>query len=145
MIVVDASVATKWLFPEERTQEALNLLATALSARERIVAPALLWFEVANILRQRMRGAGLTLAQALDLFDRFQEIPVTSQFPSDLSRQALIVADRHQLAAAYDAHYVALAEILEVDLWTDDRRLIHTLGGRLPFVKWIGDYGGGKS
>lgn len=142
MIVVDASVAIKWLFTEERTEEALNLLTAALAAKERIVAPPLLSIEVANILRQRMHGAGLTLAQALDLYERFQKFPITSESPSGLSRQALTIADRYQLPAVYDAHYIALAEILEAALWTDDRRLIRTLGGRLPFVKWIGDYGG---
>lgn len=140
MITVDASLATKWLFAEEHTDKALDLLATTLSTRERIVAPPLLWIEMANILRQRMRRAGITLNQALELFDRFQEIPITSHSSSDLSREALILADRYQLAAAYDAHYIALAETLEADLWTDDRRLLRALGGKLPFVRWIGDY-----
>lgn len=145
MIIVDASIATKWLFTEEHTQDAVDLLTAALAAQERIVAPSLLWIEVANIVRQRMRQAGLTLDQALDLFDRFQEIPVTSHSPSGLSRHALILADRYQLPAVYDAHYIALAQILEADLWTDDRRLVRTLGGKLSFVKWIGDYGGDQT
>lgn len=140
MIVVDASLAAKWLFAEEHTDQAVELLAATITAGERIMAPSLLWIEVANILRQRIRQTSLTLEQALELFDRFQEIPVTRHSPSGLSRRALLLANQHQMAAVYDAHYVALAEILEVDLWTDDRRLLRALGDKISFVKWIGDY-----
>ena len=140
MIVVDASIAAKCLFPEEHTEQAVDLVDATLAAGERIVAPPLLWIEVANILRQRMRRAGLTLAQALDLFDRFQEIPINSQSPSGLSRRALVLADRYQLAAVYDAHYVALAEMIGADVWTDDQRLLRAVRNKVPAVRWIGDY-----
>jgi predicted nucleic acid-binding protein len=140
MIIVDASVATKWLFSEHHTDRALNLLATALSTKERIAAPPLLWIEMANILRQRVRQAGVTLDQALELFDRLQDMPVTRHAPSNLSRQALILADRYRLPAAYDAHYIAVAEMLGADFWTDDQRLLRDLAGRLAFVRWIGDF-----
>lgn len=145
MIVVDASIAAKWLFPEEHSDKALALVEEALTLGQRIVAPPLLWIEVANILRQRMRSAGLTLAQALGLYDRFQEIPIKGQSPSELSRLALVMADRYRLPAVYDAHYVALAETLGFDLWTDDQRLLRALGHKLPLVKWIGDYQAPKS
>jgi predicted nucleic acid-binding protein len=62
--------------------------------------------------------------------------------PSALYRQALVIADTHQLPAVYDAHYVALAQFLGCALWTDDRRLLRLLDGQLPFVRWIGDFQG---
>jgi predicted nucleic acid-binding protein len=49
-----------------------------------------------------------------------------------------VLADEHNLPAAYGAHDVALAELLGAALWTADRRLLRALGGRLPFVRWIG-------
>lgn len=140
MIVVDASIAAKWLFREDHTEKALDLATAALVARERILAPPVLWIEVANILRQRMHRFGMPLAQALDLFDRFLEVPVSSHFPRGLVQRALVLADQHQLPAVYDAHYVALAEMLGCDLWTDDRRLLRAVGRKLQFVKWIGEY-----
>jgi len=140
MIVVDASIAAKWLFPEEHSEKALGLVTAALTARERIVVPPLLQIEVANILRQRMRRDGLTLTQALDLFERFLEIPVTTHSPTGLTQRALTMADQHQLPAVYDAYYVALAEMLGGDLWTADQRLLRAVGDKLPSVRWIGDY-----
>ena len=38
------------------------------------------------------------------------------------------------------AAYVALAEALETELWTGDRRLFEKVRGRSELVRWIGDY-----
>jgi len=45
------------------------------------------------------------------------------------------LADTHGLRAAYDAHYLALAQHLACDFWTDDQRLLRSLAGALPFVR----------
>ena len=54
--------------------------------------------------------------------------------------RALRLAAEHGLPAAYDAQYLALALTLGCDFWTDDRRLLTQLGGRVDRVKWIADY-----
>ena len=54
MICVDASVAAKWILPEEHSARALALVTTAARAGEAIVAPPLMPFEIANILRRRI-------------------------------------------------------------------------------------------
>jgi len=54
--------------------------------------------------------------------------------------QALALADALDLAATYDAHYLALAEHLGCELWTDDQRLMRRVASSLPFVRWIGDH-----
>ena len=53
-------------------------------------------------------------------------------------------ADAFGLPAAYDSQYVALAQFLGCDLWTDDQRLLRDLAGRLSFVTWIGDHTGAE-
>ena len=140
MIVVDASVAAKWILPEEHSGRALALVVDAAEAGQAIVAPPLLQFEVANILRQRMVREGLSLPDADRLMAQFLTFPVASTVPEGLSRRALAIADAHGLPAAYDAHYVALAAFLGCELWTDDQRLLRLVANKLPFVRWIGDY-----
>jgi predicted nucleic acid-binding protein len=54
VIGVDASVAAKWIFTKQYSEQARALLRAALSAGERIVAPPLLTIEVTNIIRQRL-------------------------------------------------------------------------------------------
>lgn len=33
-----------------------------------------------------------------------------------------------------------LEELKDCELWTNDRRLVNSLGGKVPTVKWLGDY-----
>lgn len=74
------------------------------------------------------------------LLGQFFSVPIILAAPEVFSERALAVADTYGLPAVYDAYYVALAQLLECDLWTNDQRLLRALGGGLPFVKWIGDY-----
>lgn len=143
MIVVDASVAAKWVLPEEHSERALALVADAAGIQT-LTAPPLLPFEIANIFRRQMVREGLPLVDADRLMVGFLAFPVTLTMPADLSRRALVIAEAHRMPAAYDAHNVALAEFLGCELWTDDRRLLRQVGGTFAFVRWIGDYAAGS-
>lgn len=140
MICVDASVAGRWLFTGEYSSQADALLDGALQRSERMVAPPFLPVEVTNTIRQYLRRRDLSLDQARALLAHFLAIPIELHAPPSLYDRALLMADQYNLPAAYDAHYVALAEHFGATLWTADRRLVNTLGGRLPFVRWIGEY-----
>jgi predicted nucleic acid-binding protein len=121
---VDASVAFKWLIPdaaEDDVPVAKALLVDHMEGRAEITVPALLYYEVANILLfGRSRPPGDQAAEALgDLFS----LPLLVAGPvPDTSDAALRLASRHELSY-YDASYVALAEELDCDLVTADRRL----------------------
>ena len=143
MICVDASVAAKWLFAEQQSAQADELLLVALENRESIVAPPLLPGEVANIIRQRLRQGYLPLGDARALLAQFLAVPISIQTPETLFDRALVLADQYSLPAIYDAQYIAIAEILGATLWTADQRLLRDLGGQLPFVRSIVDYGTG--
>lgn len=140
MIVVDASVAAKWIFIEEYSGLARALLRTALDGPGPVVAPPLLPIEVANIIRQRMRREALPLPAARERMAAFLAIPVSLRAQETLYDRALEIAEQYSLPAAYDAHYIALAELLACTLWTDGRRLLRALRGGLPFVRAIADY-----
>jgi predicted nucleic acid-binding protein len=143
MICVDASVAAKWILADEDYAiQADALYMATVDAFEPIVAPPLLPIEVTNILRRRLRAQPpLPRSEAIRLLEHFLALPaLTLTAPEGLYRRALELADDHGLPAAYDAHYVALAEYFGCQLWTADERLLRQLGGRLPFVRWIGDY-----
>ncbi len=144
MICVDASVVAKWLFVEEYSDQALALATTYISAGQRIVAPPLLPFEVANTIRRHMVRDQLSLPGAYEALTRFESYPIEYQHAPEIHHTALAVAETYGLPAAYDAHYIALAQLLDCSLWTDDRRLLRAVAGRLPFIRWIGDYTDGQ-
>jgi predicted nucleic acid-binding protein len=135
MICVDASLAAKWVLPEEHRAEALALLRATLERGEPIIAPPLLPIEVTNILRQRLRRAddALTLDEAVQALRAFLTLPLVLATPDDLHERSLRLA-------VYDAYYVALAQTAGCDLWTADRRLLRRLGERASFARFIGDY-----
>jgi predicted nucleic acid-binding protein len=140
VIGVDASVAAKWIFIEEYRPQARALREGAVASGDPIVAPALLRFEVTNIVRQRMRRERLPLPLAQQRLNTFLAVPVRLLVPEGLHNRALSLAETFELPAAYDAHYLALAEEFGYTLWTDDQRLLNALRRRLPFVRWIAEY-----
>jgi predicted nucleic acid-binding protein len=50
--------------------------------------------------------------------------------------EAAVVA----LPAAYDAHYLALAEREQCEFWTADTRFLRAIDGKLPWVHPLADY-----
>ena len=146
MICVDASVAVKCLFPEQRSAEALALLQDAGERGERLIAPHLLPIETNNAIRRRMQRDGLTPDQARTLLSTFLAVPITlarskAGDHSRIHQEALLIADRFALRAVYDAYYLAVAKMRGSAFWTDDQRLLRAVGAGLSDLHWIGDYG----
>ena len=54
-VVVDASVAVKWVLPEAHTDCAQALMAASIQARQRLVGTPHLAIEVVNAIYQRRR------------------------------------------------------------------------------------------
>ena len=101
----------------------------------RFTAPGLISYEVTNAVYQYgkqglMDGATIraTLAAALSL-------PISLSTDPELHRHALQLARRFSLPAAYDAHYLALADRLGAELWTLDRRLARAVEGEFSWVR----------
>jgi len=140
VIVADASIALKWVVREPYSTEARLLLGATLDANQAVIVPRLLPFEVLDSIYQRLRRGGVSVEQGKQLWAAFLAFPFDFVGLLGLHERALEIADAFGPRAAYDAHYVALAEALGCDLWTDDQRLLRALGGALPFVRWIGGY-----
>jgi predicted nucleic acid-binding protein len=141
-VVVDASVAVKWVLAEEFTEQARNLLRE--SVRRPIVAPPLLSSEVTNALYQRVRTTDpkkqLSEAEAQEALTHFLRFRIEFQAPAALYQQALRFAQTHHLSHTYDSLYVILAQLVGTELWTGDKRLITAVGSAAPWVRFIGEY-----
>jgi len=139
-VVVDASIALKWVMLEPDTPVAVALLNEWLTRNVRVVAPT--WFacEVANILFRRARRGQFTiddaqqaLAGVLDVVTRIPESP-------EAAHRAIDIADATARAATYDAMYLALALIMDVEYWTADEIFYNATKGAYPQVRWMGTY-----
>jgi predicted nucleic acid-binding protein len=123
--VVDASVAFKWLIresAEEDVSAAKNLLLAHLEGRAKIIIPALLYYEVGNILLfGRSRPP---FERAIEVLAGLYAIPLEVAPLTPLSADATLrLASAHGLTY-YDATYVALAEMSDCSVITADRRLV---------------------
>lgn len=137
-VVVDASVAVKWVIDEEYTDRARALLTDSVSRS--ILGPPHLASEVTNAIYQRLRRRDITATEAGEALERFLAIGPELISPAGLYQQAYDFAQTHSLKNVYDSLYAVLALILELDLWTDDRVLLRALGPAAPWVRWIGEY-----
>jgi predicted nucleic acid-binding protein len=54
--------------------------------------------------------------------------------------EAFRFARNHALTNTYVSLYVVLAEMLDIDMWTDDQPLLKALGATTPRVRAIGNY-----
>lgn len=127
-VVLDASAVVSLLLdPGPRGARVADLLAAAPAH-----APALLPFEVANVLRRlRLAGAVSATAAALAHDDLFR-LPV-ELWPYEVVAGRVVALSGS--LTPYDAAYVALAELLAGTLVTADRRLAAAPGVRCPVVE----------
>lgn len=66
-------------------------------------------------------------------------LPIEFHETETLHHRALELASQLNQGAAYDSHYLALAETLGCDLWTADQRLQRTAYPLAPKVHWLGE------
>lgn len=123
MMIVDASVAFKWLVDEEYSRDARAWLSRASMA-----APPLLLVELGNALWKRVRrgelrdvdGATRLLARVADL--------VAVEHDEAVAQRALVLAVEldHPI---YDCVYLAMAEWRNQPLLTADKRFVDRVAG----------------
>jgi predicted nucleic acid-binding protein len=124
-IVVDASVAAKWLIREYDSDRAVELLSGACELH----VPDLCIAEIGNMLWKRVRRGDITSEHAM------KAVLVASELPAEIHPHSSLVARAFHIAqdtnlTVYDALYVALAESLETELITADNRLAAAGTGR---------------
>jgi predicted nucleic acid-binding protein len=114
VLVLDASASVSACF---------NARGFAEIDTEELVAPPLMWSEARSVLHEMQWRHVVTVTDADAARLRLESAPVTARAPRDLGQRAWRVAEQMGWAKTYDAEYVALAQLLECQLVTDDARL----------------------
>ena len=135
-ICIDANLVVR-LAADARDEAMWALWDGWSTAGRSVVAPSLLRYEITNVLHRSVTAglfdataAHAVLNTALNLGIAFEEGP-------GLHAPALVFAARFALPAAYDAHYLALADRLGAEFWTADRRLANSVRPVLPWVRLV--------
>lgn len=117
-LLVDASVAVKWLIEEDGSHHALRILEQATLA-----APDLLLSECANTLWKAARRGVLSPDQAVEAAVSLSRLNVEwiSAHPCTADATQLAISLNHP---AYDCLYLAIAQRLGLPFVTADARLV---------------------
>ena len=144
LVCVDAGVLIKLVVAEEDSDRADALWEQWKEEGVKIVSPGLLLFELTSVLRKKVHRGLLEPEEGKRAFDTVHRLPVQVLAPSDLHRRAWELATRFNRPAAYDAHYLALAEMMNCEFWTADERLFNTVRDELSWVRWLGAFDEGQ-
>ncbi len=136
VLVVDSSVAVKWLLREDDTDDALGLFRDGLELH----APDLIVVEVENVLCKRLRRREVSLEYAREARRTFREFPLrlhhTPEF-LDLAFELAISSAQ----SLYDCVFLALAQSMNAEMVTADRKFFEAAsrGPLSSLVGWVGD------
>lgn len=125
-VVVDAALVAAALIDDGP----VGTWADGVVSRGDLAAPHLMPVEVANILRRTVLAGDLSVELATLAHNDLLALRV-HLYPYEPFAQR--VWELRENVTAYDAWYVSLAERLEVDLATLDRRLARAPGPRCGF------------
>jgi len=102
---------------------------------QQLVAPVLLRYEVTNALYRYQKAGMISGDATMEALNAAFALPIQFYNDLELHKSALAMAGHFGLPAAYDAHYLALAERLGAIFITTDRRLVNAVQSALPWVQ----------
>ncbi|WP_157016461.1 type II toxin-antitoxin system VapC family toxin [Mesorhizobium xinjiangense] len=125
-LVVDASVAIKWVVPEDGQEE-----ARALTRDRRLIAPQLIYAECANIVWKKVARGELGREEAIkaaQFIDTFEVWTVSMHTLGPLAVELALDLGH----PVYDCFYLALAIVEDCSFVTADIKLHRKVHTRLP-------------
>ncbi|MGA9351316.1 MAG: type II toxin-antitoxin system VapC family toxin [Anaerolineae bacterium] len=139
-VCVDANIVVKLVAPEPDRPLALALWGKWLNEDREIVAPYLFCFEITSAIWRKAKRGLMSVEEAKEAVRGALMLGVRLLHPSNISLKAFDLAARFDRPAAYDTHYLALAEMMEGEFWTADERLYNTVRDDFSRIHWLGDY-----
>ena len=117
--VVDASALGALLFGETQAEEVVERLEGA-----DLVAPAILWFEVASICLKKIKEQPSAKEKIISAFMLFPSLAIQQV---EVNHTQVIELARVKKLTTYDASYLWLASKLQAELVTLDKKLLRTI------------------
>lgn len=137
--VVDASVGIKKFIIEPLTPKVDQLFAHLNDPNAELYVPDLFYVECTNILWKYVRAGLYDSAEAQANLADLQLLRFTATPTTALIREAFPLSIAYGISA-YDACYVALSQLNNAPLLTQDQRLVNTLESTNFDVRLFSDF-----
>jgi len=137
LVIIDASVAIKAILPNPLQKHCLTLVQTFVEVQP--AAPALWVYETTSAISKAVHFDQLTESEGRQALEQVDALGMQI-FVSDIdqNRSAFDWTRRLKRASAYDSFYLALAQTLDCNFWTADKRLFNALkDSRLEWAHWV--------
>ena len=137
VVIVDTSLAVKWVAVESDSH--LAILLSEFWSRARIVvsAPDLMPFEAANALYGKAYWGHVAYDEARDVMANLMAIPIVYHQSASLHSRAMELAEMLGQNMVYDSFFLALAEFLDCEFWTADKRFYNAAQKTHPRIQYI--------
>ncbi len=130
-VVVDTSVAIKWLVTEEHTDNAQALLDDYQRRNDPILVPSLFSYEAANVLYGFVGTGILSMDECKQAIHDLSRLVQPFHPDPRLVIRAVAIAHMLRTEKTYDAHFLALAERTRSTYWTADGRFCRAVRKRV--------------
>src|SRR3989344_4240506 len=136
MVIIDTSVAFKWLVEEDyqTTLIANRLLQQFLRKEYEFLSPDIILYELGNVLAYKTGYSQPDLGQ---IWQKFQKIELPLYRADSAFIANCVVFSKSNTISVYDASFIVLAQMKGCDLVTADNKLVQKVN--LPFVKLLGE------
>ena len=136
-VCVDAGAIVALLASEKYTVPVSARWKTWIEDDLRILAPALLGYEVTSALSRKVIRSAIDPQDCQAALQHFVEMDIEYIRLPELHLKANTLAKQFNRPSTYDAHYLAVADHFSCPLWTADERLFNTVKGKFEWIKWI--------
>jgi predicted nucleic acid-binding protein len=136
-VCIDASAIVALLTTEKFTAPATARWKTWIEDDLRILAPALLGYEVTSAIYRKVFRTTIDPEDCQAILTQFIEMDIEYIHQPELHLKANALARQFNRPNTYDAHYLAVADHFSCPLWTADERLFNTVNGKFDWIKWI--------
>ena len=134
---VDANFVVKLVTNPSETSPHLILWDQWEQSQTQIISVTLLCYEVTNVFHRMRRAGQLLDIEAQQSLNNALNLPIRFYGDYQLHQQAFEMAQQFNLPAAYDGHYLALAQRFQADFYTGDKRLFNTVRSTASWIHLV--------
>ena len=140
LVCIDANFIVRLVNSESANSAFLILWEKWQNNETIVVAPTLFYYEVTNALYRMVKAGMITSEQVKESLTDALSFNIilygNLQLPN-LHQEAINLANKFNLPASYDSHYLALAQSLNCQFYTGDKRLYNSVKNQISWINLV--------